>query len=99
MPRDPGQTHRLIRRVSWDELDRAWIKHLVALAREEDLGGGGLRDKPARPGDPSTEILGSLNRARACCLARTEMVVAGLPLIEIIFEVYGATSRVQPRVA
>jgi nicotinate-nucleotide pyrophosphorylase (carboxylating) len=99
MPRDSGQTHRLVRRLRWDELDRDWLRRLVLLAREEDLSGGGLRDKPARLGDPSTEILGSIGRARAHCVARGDMVIAGLNLLEIIFEVYGASCRVQPRVA
>lgn len=99
MPRDPGQTHRLIRRLRWDELDRDWLRNLVLLAREEDLNGGGLLDRPIRPGDPSTEILGSIGRARAQCVARGKMIVAGLPLVEIILEVFGGTCRVQPRVA
>jgi hypothetical protein len=37
MPRHPGQTDRLIRRLRWDELDEGWLGAFAALARDEDL--------------------------------------------------------------
>ena len=65
MPRDPGQTDRLIRRLRWDELDRAWLLRFAELAREEDLDGLGLARRPLRAGDPSAELLaGSAERMR-----------------------------------
>ena len=36
MPRDSGQTDRLIRRLRWDDLDRAWLLRFAEIAREED---------------------------------------------------------------
>ena len=93
MPRDPGQTSRLIRRLRWDELDRAWLLRFVELARDEDLAGLGLAQRPARPGDPSAALLAGAERARARVVARRPMVLAGLGLLEIVFAAYGGRCR------
>jgi len=93
MPRDPGQTSRLIRRLRWDELDRAWLLRFVELARDEDLAGLGLAQRPARPGDPSAALLVGAERARARVVARRPMVLAGLGLLEIVFAAYGGRCR------
>jgi nicotinate-nucleotide pyrophosphorylase (carboxylating) len=93
MPRDPGQTSRLIRRLRWDELDRAWLLRFVGFARDEDLAGQGLAQCPARPGDPSAALLVGAERARARVVARRPMVLAGLGLLEIVFAAYGGRCR------
>ena len=93
MPRDPGQTSRLIRRLRWDELDRAWLLRFVELAREEDLAGLGLAQRPARPGDPSAALLVGAERARARVVARRPMVLAGLGLLDVVFAAYGGRCR------
>ena len=93
MPRDPGQTDRLIRRLRWDELDRAWMLRFVELARDEDLAGLGLAQRPARPGDPSAALLVGAERARARVVARRPMVLAGLGLLEVVFAAYGGRCR------
>jgi len=93
MPRDPGQTDRLIRRLRWDELDRAWLLRFVELAREEDLAGLGLAQRPARPGDPSAALLVGAERARARVVARRPMVLAGLGLLDVVFAAYGGRCR------
>jgi nicotinate-nucleotide pyrophosphorylase (carboxylating) len=93
MPRDPGQTSRLIRRLRWDELDRAWLLRFVGFARDEDLAGLGLAQCPARPGDPSAALLVGAERARARVVARRPMVLAGLGLLEIVFAAYGGRCR------
>lgn len=89
MPRDPGQTDRLIRRLRWDELDRAWLLRFAELARDEDLAGLGLAQRPLRTGDPSAALLVGPERARARIVARQPMVLAGLGLLEVIFAAYG----------
>ena len=93
MPRDPGQTDRLIRRLRWDELDRAWLLRFVEIAREEDLAGLGLAQPPSRVGDPSAALLAGAERARARVVARRPMVLAGLGLIELVFAAYGGRCR------
>lgn len=100
MPRDPGQTDRLIRRLRWDELDLAWVRRLAEMARAEDVAGGGLRQPPARPGDPSAALLGGLTqRAHARLVSRGDYVIAGLGLLEPILSVYGGAAQVRPLVA
>lgn len=93
MPRDPGQTDRLIRRLRWDELDRAWLLRFAELAREEDLAGLGLARRPPRAGDPSAELLAGAGRARARVVARRPLVLAGLGLLDVVFAAYGGRCR------
>lgn len=89
MPRDPGQTDRLVRRLRWAELDQAWLRKLIELARDEDWAGAGLALRPARPGDPSAALLAGDRWARAKMVARHPMVVAGLGLIPLVLSAYG----------
>lgn len=89
MPRDPGQTDRLIRRLRWDEVDPAWVRRLVEMARDEDLAGAGLAHPPVRPGDPSAALLAGAARARARVVARKPVVLAGLGLMPAVFAAYG----------
>lgn len=93
MPRDPGQASRLIRRLRWDELDRAWLLRFAEFAREEDLAGLGLARRPPRAGDPSAALLAGAGRARARVVARRPLIVAGLGLLEVVFAAYGGRCR------
>ncbi len=89
---------RLLLRLAWEDLDRAHLRRLVELARDEDLAGLGLLKKPARTGDRSTAALVTTPRlGRAHLVARTELVVCGLPLISLILSAYGTRAAVQPR--
>ena len=100
MPRDPGQTDRLIRRLRWEELDPAWLHRLASMAREEDVAGAGLLATPARPGDPSAALLASSGRrAQARLVSRGDYVLAGLGLLEPILAVYGGACHARPLVA
>jgi nicotinate-nucleotide pyrophosphorylase (carboxylating) len=93
MPRDSGQTERLIRRLRWDELDRAWLLRFAELARDEDLAGLGLARPPLRPGDPSSALLAGAGRARARVVARRPMVLAGLGLLDVVLAAYGGRGQ------
>jgi len=96
MPRDPGQTDRLIRRLRWDELDRSWLLRFAEFARDEDLSGLGLAERPLRTGDPSAALLVGAARARARIVARRPMVLAGLGLLDVVFAAYGGSSHAKP---
>ena len=96
MPRDPGQTDRLVRRLRWDELDRSWLLRFAEFAREEDLAGLGLAVRPLRAGDPSAALLAGAERARARVVARHPMVLAGLGLIDVVFAAYGGRCHAKP---
>ncbi len=96
MPRDPGQTDRLIRRLRWDELDRSWLLRFAEFARDEDLAGLGLAQRPLRTGDPSAALLVGAARARARVVARRPMVLAGLGLLDVVFAAYGGRWHAKP---
>mgnify|MGYP002629704276 FL=1 len=96
MPRDPGQTDRLIRRLRWDELDQAWLLRFAEFARDEDLSGLGLAERPLRTGDPSAALLVGATRARARVVARRPMVLAGLGLLDVVFAAYGGRCHAKP---
>ncbi|MCF3650361.1 carboxylating nicotinate-nucleotide diphosphorylase [Synoicihabitans lomoniglobus] len=88
----------LLHRLTWDDLDLAYLRRLVEMARDEDLAGLGLRRKPARPGDQSTGSLATAPRlARADLAARSDLTVCGLPLLSLILSVYAGGAEVQLR--
>ncbi|HTQ32040.1 MAG TPA: carboxylating nicotinate-nucleotide diphosphorylase [Opitutaceae bacterium] len=89
----------LLQRLAWDDLDRAYLRRLVEMAREEDLHGLGLRARPAHTGDLSTASLGrTAPRAGAADLvAREPLVVCGLSLVPLILSVYGGRATAQLR--
>jgi len=94
MPRHSGQTQRLIRRLTWGEIDKNWLKKITHEAREEDMSGLGLLERASQPGDPSSALFSRIERAQAALVARQDMTLAGLGLIPIILENYGVSWRV-----
>ena len=94
----PAALDRLLLRLTWEDLDCAYLRRLVELARDEDLTGLGLHKKPARTGDRSTAALATTPRlGRAHLVARTELVACGLPLLPLILSAYGTRATVLPR--
>ncbi|MBC8012444.1 MAG: carboxylating nicotinate-nucleotide diphosphorylase [Burkholderiales bacterium] len=87
---------RLLLRLTWEDLDRAHLRRLIELARDEDLSGLGLAQKPSVTGDRSTAALATTPRlGRAHLVARTELVACGLPLLPLILSAYGPRASVQ----
>jgi nicotinate-nucleotide pyrophosphorylase (carboxylating) len=90
----------LLHRLTWADLDPAYLRRLVCMARDEDLAGFGLRVKPRRTGDWSTAALPATRlRARADLIARAPSIACGLPLLPLILTAYGgrATARLRTR--
>ena len=86
----------LLHRLSWDDLDRSYLRRLIEIARDEDLAGLGLLKTPDQPGDHSTGSIQSPPRlAEAHLTARQDLTVCGLPLLSLILSVYGPGSSVQ----
>jgi nicotinate-nucleotide pyrophosphorylase (carboxylating) len=84
-------------RISWAEIDPAYISDLINLARKEDLLGAGFRRKPKRRGDVTTRsLIDPTVRGRAKLTARETMTVCGLPLVPLILESYGAIGGFKP---
>jgi len=85
-------------RVRWADLDPVHLRRLVAAARDEDLGGAGLRRRPARRGDVTTAGQRFTGRGTAALVARHELVVCGLGLVAPVLAAYGRGATVRPLV-
>ena len=95
LPRPPS-ADRLIQRLHWDDLDSAYLRRLVEIAREEDLGGLGLRRRPARAGDLSTLcVQGPARPGAAALVAREPLTVCGLRLVPLVLNVFGGRAAAQ----
>lgn len=79
----------LLTRLSWDELDRDYLRQLVGLAKIEDLAGAGLASRPERLGDVTTALMPEGARGRAELRAREPMVVCGLGMSPLVLNAYG----------
>jgi nicotinate-nucleotide pyrophosphorylase (carboxylating) len=87
---------RLLLRLTWDDLDLAYLRRLVELARDEDLAGLGLAQKPTLTGDRSTAALATTPRlGRAHLVARSPLIACGLPLLPLVLAAYGPCASVQ----
>jgi len=103
MPTPPPRKNleSLLLRLTWQDLDPAYLSQLIQLAREEDLAGAGLiatrRPAPAHSGDRSTAALATAPRtSRAHLVARTALVACGLPLLPLILAAYGPHHTLEP---
>ncbi len=95
----PPVADTLLKRLSWDDLDVTHLRRFVEMARDEDLAGLGLREKPRATGDRSTASLATAPRqGSADLVAREPLAACGLPLIPLILSVYGGTATAQLRV-
>ena len=95
MPR-PSSAEQLIQRLQWDDLDPAYLRRLVEIARDEDLAGLGLRRRPAQPGDCSTPGPAAAPRSGSAALvAREPMVVCGLGLVPLVLDAFGGRAAAQ----
>lgn len=84
----------LSKRLGWEGIDPKYLERLIALAKNEDLQGFGLKHKqytahdPNHPSDPSAELISNPKKGRANIVAREAMVICGLKLIPIITSAY-----------
>ncbi len=80
--------HHLYQRVSWSDLDQDYLKTLIGLAKAEDMSGLGLLANPYPEGDVTSALVGKAQIASASLVARENMVICGLPLVEVILSCY-----------
>jgi nicotinate-nucleotide pyrophosphorylase (carboxylating) len=93
MSRHPEQLPRIARRLAWEDIDPAWIRRLLEMARAEDLAGEGLRIRPEKPGDATSALLAPGLRGKARVVARKAMVPAGLGIIQPCLDAFGGACR------
>jgi len=92
----PPAARASARRLTWGELDPAYLRQLITLAREEDLAGAGLL-ATVTPGDvTTTALIDDGATARADFVARRDLTVCGLPLLPLVFEAFGPGCVVTP---
>ena len=89
----------LSRRLSWADIDPVYLQAWATLARDEDLIGEGLLQKPLQPGDATTQALGLRGAGEANLIAREALIVAGLPLISCLLAAYDKRLSFVPHVA
>jgi len=77
-------------RLSWEAIDKDYLRQLIGLAKIEDLAGAGLAERPGRLGDVTTALMPEGARGHAQLTAREPMVVCGLKLIPLILDAYGS---------
>lgn len=87
---EPSAVDPCSKRLTWQELDPSALKQLIAHARDEDLAGWGLnqRPEPSVAHDVSSALLPTAHPGSASLVARSAMVVCGLRLLPLIAEVY-----------
>jgi|SRR5690625_3705150 len=90
-----ARTH-LFRRLAWDDLDTDFLRKQIELARNEDLGGAGLKASllPAIPRDVTTIGVPLQKMATAELVAREPLHICGLPLVLLVLEIYGGDVEV-----
>lgn len=76
-------------RVSWADVDPCALDTLISQAKAEDLNGWGLANPGNPVPDPGEAIVNaSPGHAQAAIVARTPLVVAGLPLVAAVLRAY-----------
>lgn len=80
----------LVRRLRWDEIDGNFLVSIINIARDEDIAGAGLKERPALARDITTDTLTPHGLGRARLMARRDMCVCGLKMAELILGVYSA---------
>jgi len=79
---------RFLHRVAAEDLSPTYLKGLVALAKDEDLKGAGLRHSNAHPQDVTSSVLNQTGTGSAVLHAREDLVLCGLPLVTLVLEAY-----------
>lgn len=90
----PGMAHQL----TWEKIDPAYVEKVICLARDEDIAGEGLiaAMRPARAGDPTTEVSAPRGKvATADLVARKACTLSGLSMIPAILKVYGGNASAE----
>ena len=78
----------LSNQIDWEAIDPKYLDNLIALAKNEDLQGYGLKQMGSSVHDPSAELILKDKKGRASIVARETMVICGLKLIPLILHAY-----------
>ena len=84
----PFTKDALSQRISWDDIDKEYIKSIIAQAKAEDMSGLGLKKTLSHPLDVTSEIISNTDRGKASLIARETFTVCGLNMIPLILQQY-----------
>ncbi len=76
------------RRTRWEDLDPVVMESIACLARDEDMGGWGFRERPAEAEDITSNLLQTSGSARAYVRTRQPICLCGVPLIPVLLAQY-----------
>ncbi len=83
---------KFINKINWDDINPVQIKRLISFAKDEDLLGIGLIQKPMFTEDVTTSALISNKTAKVNIVARQDLTPCGLKLIPLIINCYESDS-------
>ena len=83
--------------MTWNDIDQDAIRELIELAKREDLEGWGLARRPPVTGDVTSMVLQhGDSTAIARLVAREELVICGMELVQIVLDLYGTRASFKP---
>lgn len=85
------------RKLEWSDLDLAPIRTLIELAKNEDLDGSGLIEKPISTGDHTSALLPEEQIITTYATARQDMIVCGISLAREILKTYDPRIELNPK--
>jgi nicotinate-nucleotide pyrophosphorylase (carboxylating) len=95
----PDKLDSLSARLAWADIEERSLIELIERAKSEDLYAEGRKGLFRYTRDVSTALLPSGAQGTASLVAREPLVVAGLPLLELILRVYDGGVTVASKVA
>lgn len=81
----------LQKQLSWNDLDKDYLRQIIGLAKIEDFAGAGLAERPDQLGDITTVLLPEGAHGTAQLIAREPLISCGLELVPVILNAYGGT--------
>ena len=91
--------HKFLHRVAFEDLSTDYLYTLVAMARDEDLRGFGLKQPLPEPVDVTSKIISPSGSGSARLAAREALTLCGLPLVPVILKIYDPELRFEPLAA
>ena len=84
----PPSLNKFKKRITWDNLDKVFLRKHLALCLEEDLGKN-LSERKNWELDITTQNCNPGNKGSAYFISRESMVICGIHLVPLILEAFG----------
>ena len=87
----PPALNKFKNRIGWDSINHNYLKSHLELCLSEEIG---LSENNKQIGDLTSNVCGIIETGSAKIVAREELIVCGLQLINVINEVFSAESLI-----